>query len=224
MARKLLRFFASENPAQAWVDRIAGVFQQTKGSIKATVEAILRSAEFYEPSEANRTHKSPTEFAVQAIRELNAPAGTGVVRTHLRSMGQDLFNPPTVKGWDGGENWINTSTMLARINFASYLSNVKAGPLAASTMYNNLLAAAVVNAGDAIAFYQEKLNGVNLAAETRNVLSSYLNSSSSGVIGPFKLTQKSADVKVRNMIRLMLCSPEYQFNPECPAPLGQAIA
>ena len=41
----------------------------------------------------------------------------------MRSMGQDLLAPPTVKGWDGGEAWINTSTLLARINFANALSN-----------------------------------------------------------------------------------------------------
>ena len=41
----------------------------------------------------------------------------------MRSMGQDLLAPPTVKGWDGGEAWINTSTLLARINFANALSS-----------------------------------------------------------------------------------------------------
>ena len=41
----------------------------------------------------------------------------------MRSMGQDLLAPPTVKGWDGGTAWINTSTLLARINFANALSN-----------------------------------------------------------------------------------------------------
>ena len=40
----------------------------------------------------------------------------------MRAMGQDLLAPPTVKGWDGGENWINTSTLLARINFADVIS------------------------------------------------------------------------------------------------------
>ena len=37
-------------------------------------------------------------------------------------MGQDLLDPPSVKGWDGGPAWINTATLLARINFANGLS------------------------------------------------------------------------------------------------------
>ena len=34
-------------------------------------------------------------------------------------MGQSLFYPPSVKGWDGGRSWINASTVLARANLIS---------------------------------------------------------------------------------------------------------
>ena len=36
-------------------------------------------------------------------------------------MGQDLFNPPNVKGWPGGKTWMNTMTLITRVNFASGL-------------------------------------------------------------------------------------------------------
>ena len=36
-------------------------------------------------------------------------------------MGQDLFKPPSVKGWDGGRKWINTSTLFTRQNTLIYL-------------------------------------------------------------------------------------------------------
>ena len=39
----------------------------------------------------------------------------------LRLLGQELFNPPNVKGWDGGKAWISTSTLLARYNLAGLL-------------------------------------------------------------------------------------------------------
>jgi len=41
----------------------------------------------------------------------------------MRQMGQILFAPPSVKGWDGGRAWISTSTLLFRYNFANYLIN-----------------------------------------------------------------------------------------------------
>ncbi|MBW3624519.1 MAG: DUF1800 domain-containing protein [Armatimonadetes bacterium] len=221
MARKLLRFFASENPAPEWVNRIAGVFRQTNGSIRSTVEAIFRSPEFYAADTRNRTHKSPAEFAIGAVRELESSASHSEVRRHLRLMGQDLFNPPTVKGWDGGPSWMNTSTVLARINFAGYVTGVKAGKLAATQLYQTLLNSGVKTPADAIGYFEERLNSLSVAAETRTVLTRYLNSTSSGVTGPFRLTQASADVKVRNMVRLLVSSPEYQFNMECAAPLPQ---
>jgi uncharacterized protein (DUF1800 family) len=223
MARKLLRFFATERPSQQWVDRIAGVFRSTNGNMRAVVEAIFRSNEFFAPLADNRTHKSPAEFAVGAIREFDGMLSLETTANHVRMMGQDLFNPPTVKGWDGGENWVNTSTLLARINFAGDLTNNRVRGFATSSLYNALLQDGVNTATGVVDFYEERLNGVPLAAETRNVVVNYLNTSSSGVTGPFKLTSTSANVKVRNAVRLILSAPEYQFNWECKAPTAQPL-
>jgi Protein of unknown function (DUF1800) len=46
-----------------------------------------------------------------------------VAQNAMRQMGQILFAPPNVKGWDGGKAWISTSTLLFRYNFANYLIN-----------------------------------------------------------------------------------------------------
>ena len=72
-------------------------------------------------------------MAAAAVRHQHGDAGpAGARRARLgglallpiamRSMGQDLLEPPSVKGWDGGPAWINTATLLARINFANALS------------------------------------------------------------------------------------------------------
>ena len=73
------------------------------------------------PAPAMPTLTAPAVTRPQAAgRKLAILAG---LPGAMRSMGQDLLAPPTVKGWDGGEAWINTSTLLARINFANALSN-----------------------------------------------------------------------------------------------------
>ena len=46
-----------------------------------------------------------------------------IAQNAMRQMGQILFAPPSVKGWDGGKSWISTSTLLFRNNFANYLIN-----------------------------------------------------------------------------------------------------
>ena len=53
--------------------------------------------------------------------------GLALLPIAMRSMGQDLLDPPSVKGWDGGPAWINTATLLARINFANALSQSRDG-------------------------------------------------------------------------------------------------
>jgi hypothetical protein len=57
---------------------------------------------------------------------------TPICEAVLRSLGQDLFAPPNVKGWDGGITWITTNTLLARYNDAAMLVQGTFPPLSAS--------------------------------------------------------------------------------------------
>jgi uncharacterized protein (DUF1800 family) len=214
MAQKLLEFFAADEPDGAWVYRIAQTFSQTNGDMRATVEAIFRSPEFYSDAVMSAKLKSPAEFAVGAIRELGLSAVYADVISYMADMGQELFNPPTVKGWDGGRTWVSTSAMLARINFAGYLAGRSTGPLTAKNLYQDLLDHQLNSADEVLAHYQDRLSGLRLAPETQSAIAAYLDSTTSvdGVKGPFKLTKNSADFKVRNAIRLLLSAPEYQFS------------
>jgi hypothetical protein len=63
---------------------------------------------------------------VQTARQFEVALPMGQVQNALRQMGQVLFAPPNVKGWDGGRAWINTQTLLARYNLAdAYLRGGK---------------------------------------------------------------------------------------------------
>jgi Protein of unknown function (DUF1800) len=68
--------------------------------------------------------KGPVQYIVQTSKVLEAQLPSPVVAQNaMRQMGQILFAPPNVKGWDGGKAWISTSTLLFRYNFANYLIN-----------------------------------------------------------------------------------------------------
>src|SRR5947199_1625751 len=66
--------------------------------------------------------KSPVQWLVGSMRilkrELPPPA---VCSNLLANLGQELFAPPNVKGWDGGISWITTNNLLARYNQAEML-------------------------------------------------------------------------------------------------------
>src|SRR6185312_15874364 len=72
--------------------------------------------------------KSPVEYAVGAIRMVGAQTRERGLIVALRSMGQDVLNPPNVAGWAGGRAWINPSTLLERFNFAARLATARGDP------------------------------------------------------------------------------------------------
>jgi hypothetical protein len=62
------------------------------------------------------------QLVVGALRSLNTPVrDLSILNDALDLMGQRLFMPPSVKGWDGGRSWINTSTMFVRQNIMTFL-------------------------------------------------------------------------------------------------------
>ena len=62
--------------------------------------------------------KSPIELVVGTLRSFELAAGTALpFALAAAGMGQNLMSPPNVKGWPGGETWINTTTLLARKQF-----------------------------------------------------------------------------------------------------------
>ena len=122
LARKLLRFFAAPGPAEAVVDEAAALLDRTRLDVKWFLRDLFGSRYFFSPECYRMRISSPVEHVVGAIRVLRprwpAPALVG----HLDAMGQALLAPPNVKGWDGEQAWINSTTLAARIAFGRELS------------------------------------------------------------------------------------------------------
>jgi hypothetical protein len=92
--------------------------------MRPILREIFTSAEFYSDRVMGNQIKSPVQYIVQTSKLLAAPAPAPVAAQNaMQQMGQILFAPPNVKGWDGGKEWISTSTLLFRYNFANYLVN-----------------------------------------------------------------------------------------------------
>ena len=120
IARRLLQRFVADDPAEAFVARVADVFLRTGGSLREVVRAIFGSAEFW--AEAFGTGKPRTgfEFVVSAVRAaggvVNSPR---MMRLAIQDSGMPLYacNPPT--GYSNrGLDWLNPSALLYRMNFA----------------------------------------------------------------------------------------------------------
>ncbi len=123
LARKLFRHFVSEvdPPSDALIAPLAESFRSSDYEIKAVVRTILRSNLFHDPAIRRRRVKSPVEFTIGAIRSLGAVRPTvsaDALGEACARMGQTLYAPPSVAGWEGGPSWISTTALIARTNFA----------------------------------------------------------------------------------------------------------
>ena len=120
---RLWREFVSPEPDAAEVRRIATRFRESNYEIKAALRELLLSPAFYALENRGVLVKSPAEFVVGTLRALELrPEQTLPFAIAAAGMGQNLMSPPNVKGWPGGETWINTSTLLARKQFVDRLT------------------------------------------------------------------------------------------------------
>lgn len=125
---KLYRYFVNDLPGeppkstQEFIIRLAREFKSGRYEVKPILKTLFRSRHFYDRAHMASLIKSPIQLTVQTIRSLHTPTrDLSVLASATDLMGQDLFQPPSVKGWDGGRAWINTSTLFVRHNLLIYL-------------------------------------------------------------------------------------------------------
>jgi len=132
ITHKLWREFVSPEPDSLEVQRLAAVFRSSRYDIKALLRALFTSEAFYAPPHRAVLVKSPVEFTVGTLRLFGIhPQDLRPLALATRQLGQDLFGPPNVKGWPGGEAWINSSTLLARRQLLARLFRAEEMPVEA---------------------------------------------------------------------------------------------
>jgi len=205
VARRLFRFFVHDDPDPETVERFAAVLRGANYELRPLVEALLRSPDFSSPRAYHAKVKGPVELVVGAIRQLGATTAYSDLFVPLRRMGQDLFAPPNVKGWDGGLAWVSTSTLLERYNFANRLCTAREDTTRTTFDPLPALSAAGLTTAEAVADrYLRLLVDGDVPPEVRAALVAYLNDG-----GPFDLAAHG-DIKVRGLVHLIMATPIYQ--------------
>jgi len=142
---KLWREFVSPDPDPAEVRRIAARFAASRYDIKVALSDLLLCDAFYTSENRGVLVKSPTELVVGTMRSFGLdPEPTVALAVATAVMGQNLMAPPNVKGWPGGDAWINTNTLLARKQFVDRVTRVD-GPRRARMTMTATRDAAVAN-------------------------------------------------------------------------------
>ena len=134
ISRHLYSFFVSdEPPVPEWrytpptnpeaIDELTRVYFDSNYDISAMLRALFNSSYFQSQDSWYRKVKSPVELVAGVLRltgEFNRPRREIIDRYFQASyMGQFLNNPPSVEGWHQGTDWLDTGTLVERVNFAS---------------------------------------------------------------------------------------------------------
>ena len=124
VVRGLYRLLISECviPSDELIQPLAEQFA-VDYDIRALVERMLRSNQFFSPSAYRCRVKSPVEYVVGFVRSMGQSVSTLNLSDELRRLGQELYNPPTLEGWPRGEQWLNSATVIGRANLAFDLLN-----------------------------------------------------------------------------------------------------
>ena len=125
LARKLYQFFISEvsDPDPTLISELASLYYRNNFEMKPVVEHLLLSRQFVDASNRYTRYSWPAEFVARAIKEIGWTGfSVNEALGPMANMGQQLFEPPDVAGWDLGTNWFSSGAMLTRMNFASQLA------------------------------------------------------------------------------------------------------
>ncbi|MBA2304958.1 MAG: DUF1800 domain-containing protein [Acidobacteria bacterium] len=125
LALKLYRYFVSEvdSPDERLINDLSRLYYENNFEMKPVIRHLLLSSQFTAPAARYARYSWPVEFVTRAIKEVGwAGFSVNDTLTPLANMGQQLFEPPDVNGWDLGAGWFSSGAMVARMNFAATLA------------------------------------------------------------------------------------------------------
>ncbi len=207
---------------KATIDKFANVYQSSNHSIKELVSAIFKSDEFFSTRARFGLIKMPIEFVVGAVRMLKATyiPGTAQQRetllyTRSRTMGQDIFNPPDVAGWEFNLGWVSTATMLERFNFAnSFITSRPNGtpPQGVFVPTAQLTTWTKANVKKTVGRFLEVLGPLAVDTPSVKELRKYLTLNDQGTAVEWVISDANVDKKVRGLVHQILCLPAFNLN------------
>src|SRR5205807_2847212 len=138
------------------------------------VARVLRSNLFFAPVVYRTRVKAPVDFVLGIVHALEGHIGSTGLAQALETLGQELFYPPSVKGWDGGPAWLNGHTLLFRQNLALAMTSTtddrfgrRIDPAAMVRKHGQL------SDGELVEFLLKLLLQGDVPAETRQQLLQY---------------------------------------------------
>jgi len=125
ISRELAQRFVADDPPQALVDRMAFTFTKTDGDLRAVLDTLFTSPEFFSEGAWQSKVKSPFEMVVSAVRALGSETSDAYTLVQkVSDLGEPLYNKLEPTGYPNtGEGWLSTVGAMGRMNFSAALAS-----------------------------------------------------------------------------------------------------
>jgi uncharacterized protein (DUF1800 family) len=222
LAYRLWSFFVFENPSESDLQPLTDAYYKSNHNIGAMVKAMFTSPAFFSDKAYKARIKSPVEFVVGAMRGLGLETDGKKLPQALANMGQTIYDPPNVSGWDGDKlsaSWLSTQTWMTRVNFINTLiaasggATTKGGDTSGTALQKLITDHQLKTPDEVLDFHIATLADSHLADDRRALLSTTLTQGAT--TGP-SLTLagggKLSALLLRETLYMMMSLPEYQMN------------
>ncbi len=214
LCRKLYKEFVYSVPDEDFVSQMAEVLRNNDYDIKPVLSFLFQSDHFYSYEFIGTKIKSPLEMLIGAMKQLNiADIDKAYIFDIGKSLQQELFEPPDVRGWEGQRKWISSATFPLRNNYTdSLISGRKSNGQTLRSKVNALTLARSYGASeDAAQFNEDVIRYMvqfpQISSERKGFL---LETLMSGTVN-WSTYLPMAESRIQNYLRTIMRLPEYQL-------------
>lgn len=227
IVQKLYRYFVHPKlPAQALIDELAADLVNAAFEIEPVVRKLLKSQHFFDANAQAVVIKSPLDLLISFYNECEMPFpvfGSDYVANSLffwgENMGQRIFDPPNVAGWQADQTWINSSLLLSRWSYLEIIIK-RIYTTQDKEFFRDLAVAIVDDAGeDNVEVICTKIVETLIAktliapADYQNALETFKSNVPANYFedGTWDLQYPTVPLQMRDLLIHLIGQPEYQL-------------
>ena len=204
ICKRLYLYFVSETEDWDEINKLSEVFLKNNGEIKKVLEVMFKSEHFKSMDIRFKKVKSPSDLVFGISRLVDKykipDLDSAELAINTLLMGQFLMNPPSVEGWHEGEEWIDSGSLIERINYASTeISNTNS--YGVKRIIEIIKETNITEPDDLINRTLETLGYIDITEKSKGMIKEHLKKN--------KFTNK--EDKILDVLKIIVSTPDFQY-------------
>lgn len=204
ICKRLYLYFVSEEIDNTEVNNMSKIYINNEGEIKKVLEYMFKSHHFMSKEIMFKKVKSPSDLVFGITRLVDKyeipDLDSAELAVNTLLMGQFLLNPPSVEGWHEGEEWIDSGSLIERINYASgEISNTNSKGV--KKIIEIVLQKNISYPNEVLNNCLEALGYIEITENTKKIISDHIE----------KNKFNSEEEKILDILKLIVSTPDFQY-------------